>query len=528
MKAGFGAEAQTLPVVDEQWRHYRSANFELYSRNEDRASREVLQHLELLRAVFLERFKFVERSKLEVTVYYFRTLAEFRDYAPKASGEETSSRGFYQAFPDRAIICLAPVEDWQLKVQRVVFHEYVHHLFRAAEADPPLWYDEGMAELLSSISRTGQMLEIGHPHEERVSILRSETLIPLEQLFAVEHGSPLYRSKDHAGLFYAQAWALVHYWYCGDSGLSTESIVRFLQLAGDRRKASSIDLRAYFRECFGMDYPEMLRRLQKYIERGRYRFSRQTPPRIDPPESYAARAVDSTEARLRMAELQLRVDRRASAKFVLVDAAATGANDSRVFEVLGAIARMEGDEATARHRWEQAEVAGSRNGAVNRELSLIESRMWLAEFDYHFRLPAETAERLRARLRRAIDDEPRQTAAYELLAWVEASAETPLISNVNLVQQQFGVLRQKHRTVLALALVRLRTGRTDEAKRLLASMDQLDWDPWSGQAAEVVRAKLEGRLPQLVSGPPSAKVKQENIVASRFRKYPSVELPEAP
>src|SRR5258708_1230822 len=47
--------------IDEKWRYFASPHFELYSRNGDNPSREVLYNLELLRAVFLERMKLEER-----------------------------------------------------------------------------------------------------------------------------------------------------------------------------------------------------------------------------------------------------------------------------------------------------------------------------------------------------------------------------------------------------------------------------------------------------------------------------------
>ena len=41
-------------------------------------------------------------------------------------------------------------------------------------------------------------------------VLRSEPWIPLATLLAVDHSSPYYNEKSHAGMFYAESWALVH------------------------------------------------------------------------------------------------------------------------------------------------------------------------------------------------------------------------------------------------------------------------------------------------------------------------------
>src|ERR1043165_1735380 len=41
------ADREALPAVDDRWRYFQSPNFELYSRNDDAGSRELLHNLEL-------------------------------------------------------------------------------------------------------------------------------------------------------------------------------------------------------------------------------------------------------------------------------------------------------------------------------------------------------------------------------------------------------------------------------------------------------------------------------------------------
>src|SRR5688572_12767761 len=77
----FAAEKEPLAAVDDKWRHIRSPHFELYTHNAEYESRSLLHDMELLRALFLDRFKFVERSRLDVTVFSFRRAADFNAYA---------------------------------------------------------------------------------------------------------------------------------------------------------------------------------------------------------------------------------------------------------------------------------------------------------------------------------------------------------------------------------------------------------------------------------------------------------------
>ncbi|MEO6568024.1 MAG: hypothetical protein ABIO94_04620, partial [Opitutaceae bacterium] len=377
------AETERIPAVDDKWRHYQSGNFELYSRNSEGQSRDLLQNLELLRAVCLERFKFVERARLEVTVFYFRTVEDFRAYSATAFAKNESFKGYYSARLDRAVIALAPTDNAEV-AQRLIFHEYVHHLFRAAEEDPPPWFNEGMAEFLAGIRLDGSTIEVGRPHANRLRALRDQKLLPLGTLFAVTHESPIYRSSDHTGVFYAQAWALLHYWYCGDSKLPDGAVDRFLRVASHRKAADAADLPALFRECFGFDYAEMQRRLARYVESGEYRYARQPAPKIAAATTYPMRAVSRDEIRTRLAELALRINRAPMAKFLLLEAIEKNKGDPRPYEALGMDALIDRDENGARDRWEQAVSAGTSNVAIFRELGLLESRSWFQQFNYYF------------------------------------------------------------------------------------------------------------------------------------------------
>lgn len=523
------AELERLAAIDDQWRYFRSPNFELYSRNDEKDSRELLHNLELLHAVFVDRFKLIERTRLDVTVYFFRTGADFRAYAPEALRANKDFKGFYLAGQDRAVISVAPVDDWDT-AQRVVFHEFVHHLFRLTEQNPPVWFNEGMAEVLAGLRVEGDTLEIGRPHAGRVAVLREEKLLPLETLFAVDYDSPFYTATNHAGLFYAESWALLHYWFFGQSKLSPDAVSRFVRVASDRQAAAKVNLRAFFRECFAMDYPDMLRQLDRYITSGSYRFGRQPVPKIDAAASYPVRAVPRDETRVRLAELAVRVNRSSDGKLALLEAAEKQPPDPRVLEVLGADSLVERDETRTRERWEAALAAGSSNPAILRELALMESREWFEHFNYDYRMPAERAQRLRARLKQSIEREPMQSAAYEMLAWLEAYAEEPVYADINLVQRNFANLSHKDRTLLAFALVRVHAGLNDEAANFLSGIAALQPDAWTVQAAEVVRAKLEGRLVQRVdpSVAANATVVENTGASPQTLRVPSVELPARP
>ncbi len=492
-----------LPVIDGKWRHLTSPHFEVYSRNSDSDSRELLHNLEILRAVFFERLNLKERLHLDVTVYYFRSSEEFLAYAPQMFQNQSELAGFHLFQSDRAVISIAPNDDSEA-AQQTVFHEYVHHLFHICEEDPPLWFNEGTADVLAGMKVEKERVLIGAPFEGRAAYLRTQPMIPLEQLFAADQKSNAYTQENHTGVFYAESWALLHFLRFGNTGFSKEAVEKFLRVASDREAASKIDLRKFFQGCFGCDYPDMERRLQNYIMRGSYHAFAFPLPKIDPASSYVARAVPVDEITVRLAELAVRVLHSGAGELVLLNAMTERPHDPRSFEALGSEAFVDNDERTATQRWEQAVEAGSQNPAIVRELALMEGRRWLSDFNDSLQLPEEVAARMRARLLHSIEIEPAQGASYEMLAWVEAFSATPNAKNINLVIGHLSTMNGKKRTLIGLSRVMIRLRKYDTASMMLKHLGTLALDQRDANAVAILRGRLDEEFPHEEStGTPS-------------------------
>lgn len=516
--------AGDFPGTDDKWQHFKSPNFELYSRIREADSRELLHNLELLRAMFLDFFQLTERRRLEVTVYAFKSPKDFRTYGSEVYGAKHNFDGFYVAGVDRAVIYLIQGED-AAATRQLIFHEYIHHLFRVAEQNPPPWLNEGMAELFSTIVPTSDnKLEFGRPAAGRLWQLQQATFMPLEQLFAVEQSSPIFRQGEHTGLFYAQSWALLHYLFFGDSKIEPERRRLFTALVLANAFRDAAHQRQGFREVFGMDYPEMLARLKTYTTGGKYFWGKHPAPPIPSVASYARRPVPEREIRLRLAELALRVSRSPAAKLMLLQAVEQDPADTRPLEALGADALRDQDELRARERWSRAAELQTSNPAIYRELGLMEGRAVFSQFDVAYRVPAEKGQRMRDYLLRSIAYNPEQTAAYEMLAWVEAFAQEPSIKNLNVIQRAYPNLSRKERTGLALAFVRVRLTNNEEALEILATLETMRPDAWETHCIEAIRAQIEGRPKRRGNPPPNSAAE-----AARIRiAPPKIGKPVAP
>ena len=497
---GRTAAADPLPASDEKWRHYQSSNFELYSRESDRESRELLHNLELLRVVFSDTFKLPERRRLEVTIFLFNREKDFQAYLPPTLNKKGDFTAYYSSRPDRALIALGPTRDAE-SAQQTIFHEYIHHLVWVSGENPPPWLNEGMAEIFSTVVEAGANVELGRPVKGRLFQMGLEGMLPLEHLFSVDHNSAEFTAGSHTGMFYAESWALMHYWLFGQSDLKWEQASAFIGVARDNPGPSASELRRQFQEIFGMDYSAMEKRLEHYVGSGRYYGRRAPLPKIAPVASYETRPVSAEEARLRMAELAVQVKQSAQGKLVLLDAASKAPTNPRPWEVLGSEALRDGDERAAREHWQQALDAGSRNPAIFRELGRMETNAWMQQFDLYFRLPAEKTERLRDLLGKSIAYSPDQTDAYEMLAWVEAFSAQPMIRNVNLVQARFPMLVNRAQTLLMFAIVRHHLGDNAAALAVLTDFDRLAPPQYVRYGAEALRAKIEDREMDWHPGP---------------------------
>lgn len=485
--------SEEFPGAGRTWRYFRSPNFEMYSSTDRSASRDALERLELLRAVVLEKLHFKARKPRPVTVYYFNSGREFRRYLPEKYQGNDSYVGFCNEGYDRTVITMMQAGDDD-EAREIVYHEYIHYVVQIAELEPPPWFDEGLAELYSTMKDTPLGIEIGRPSRGRMEELRHASLLPLDVLFGATRNSELFTRDDHTGVFYAESWAVLHFCQCGVKRIPPEQLERFYRTAADRNiQAHPEVLRAACRDLFGCDYAELLKRIQAHLLSGSYRWSLSSRPRIADSRTYTERAASGEEMVERLAELDFRVNRSPRGRLGLLQALDRAPASARPHEALGNDAVVDGDTRLARDEWEKAVALGTDNPAVYQQLGRIEGSRWFDEFDFHFRLPDEKAEYLRGLLRRSIEWAPDQSEAFETLAWVEGTARVINADNVERVTAHLATLNHQPRTLLALAMVAVHQGSPDRARSLLAQIRRSDPDRFVKSAADVIEGELDGR-----------------------------------
>ena len=144
-----------LAAKEPDWIEVRSEHFEIYSAANESKARQVLEHLERVHRAY-ER---LTGAKLpigkRVRVLLFRGEAEYREYAP-----DRFSLAYYRGARDRDYIVLS---DFDSRTESVLNHEYFHLFSRHARFRFPVWLEEGLADVYSTLKITGRELSYGYP-----------------------------------------------------------------------------------------------------------------------------------------------------------------------------------------------------------------------------------------------------------------------------------------------------------------------------------------------------------------------------
>lgn len=191
----------------EKWIQVTTPNFELYTAQSERRARGTILYLEQVRQFFNRAVNIKTSVRAPTRVVLFGSEAQFKPYRINEF-----AAAYYTSGLDRDYIVLG---GYNPDSERIATHEYVHLLCRQGGLNLPLWLNEGLAELYSTLKPSGSKVEIGALIPGHLQLLQS-SWSPLSTLLDVDYKSPDYNRKSHAGAFYAESWALTHMLFVGD------------------------------------------------------------------------------------------------------------------------------------------------------------------------------------------------------------------------------------------------------------------------------------------------------------------------
>ncbi|HTX14051.1 MAG TPA: hypothetical protein VMD77_02065 [Candidatus Baltobacteraceae bacterium] len=344
--------AAAAQAGEPRWFKITSPDFELYTDAGEHGGRDTARYFERVRSFFLEALGFAVQSGTRVRIVVFRSDREFTPYSPNEY-----AAAFYQASGDRDYIIMKSAAADHFEV---AMHEYTHLLVRHTGIQPPVWFNEGLAEFYSNVKPLAGKIEVGDIIPRHVLLLRQSKWIDLPTLLVAEHDSPLYNEKSHAGIFYAESWALVHMLYLSDNYRGQLPVL----LKGIEAHA---DMAETFRQAYGKSPAEVQKDLESYMAGNRFNAKLFDTKLTAAAEQPAAAEMDPLEADLLLAEIMAgSPGKAAEARAAFERLAREHPNDWRVEEGLARLSRRDLKRSEAMAHYARAA-----------ELGATDSRMYL-------------------------------------------------------------------------------------------------------------------------------------------------------
>ena len=304
------------------------------SAGEDRAKR-VLRELEgfhqLIGATLV--FRNTELPELPIEVLLIGDEQTMKELEPEYNGRRVAVAGYYQRGPDRDFIVLSG-RVFPETLTSVVYHELTHYFLARSLQSRPTWLNEGLAEYFSMAEIRDDEISLGAISQDRLQVLKTVSPLSLKAFLAVNENSPYYNESSKAGVFYAQAWAFMHYLMHGEHAAGFKKYVEALQ-KGDANLLQQLNVSERDLETSFQNY------LKAFIQRtGRHVVKASS-------EGWKMRiaSIPDFDAQTSIAEMFLANGKFAEARQHLETIAERAPDSTRVSYYRGVLAQLSGDPA---------------------------------------------------------------------------------------------------------------------------------------------------------------------------------------
>ena len=429
-------------IARDSWVSVRSKHLLVIGNGSEKEIRQVTARLEQFREVVSTLLaKAGSDSAIPTTVIVFKDDAS---YGPFKVSENNS--GYFQPGQDVNYITLSTESRDDLDPFSTIFHEYTHLLVNDTFGKTPAWFNEGLAELYSTLSVSDdQRVVIGRPIRRHISTLQQNSLLPLRTLLEVDYKSPFYNESQKQSIFYAEAWALMHYLMMTDNGVRAPHVLEFLQLLN-----AHTALEPAFQKAFNTSIESFESALRGYVLQDHFRSNDLTFARkIQPSIEMTSASLSEAEVFAYQGDLLIHSNRN-EAETYLLKAVALDPNLIQAHASLGMARYRQGRMSEALPSLERAVEANSQNALVQYYYAAILSRPAENETTLTLGLAPETAAKARAALKNAIALRPDFHDSYNLLAYLNLVMGTDIDETIELLN---GVLarspeRNDHRYML--------------------------------------------------------------------------------
>jgi tetratricopeptide (TPR) repeat protein len=470
----------TTVAAKDTWISIRTKNFLMLGNASEKDIKRVGVKLEQFREVFTALFPKVRfNTPVPTTVVVFKSDSSYGPFKPKPD-----VAGYFQPGPDVNYITLTTEVRGEQDPFSVIFHEYIHLLVNDTFPNVPVWFNEGLAEYYSTFTISDdQKVVLGSPISNHVFLLRESKMLPLRTLFEVDHKSAHYNERQKRGIFYAQSWALMHYFIIGKSGRS-EKLTQFIDLLN-----SKMPMEEAFQKVFQMPFETMEKELREYIKQSRYNILRgKFEGKFDDTVS-AATTLTEAEVQAYLGDLLLHSHRK-DAYTYLEKALKLDPNLAIAHASLGMAYFREGKSKEARESLERAVTANSQNYLAHYYYAYSLSRTGPEEAPTGGGYTPEVAAKIREHLQKAIALRPDFPEPYGLLAFVNLVTGKDIDETITALKRVLSTSPGQHNIKYMLGQLYLHKNEFKTARELLEQVAKSNADDQTRLHAESLLTQI--------------------------------------
>lgn len=213
--------------------------------------------------------------------------------------------------------------EYEVNHYRLFYREYVRYLISQTEPRPPIWVEEGIAQivmdadvddksliygkinslrggaaggisdLLGELEGVDPSADIGAVVGEQPFnvVLQRKQLIPFDRFFALTADSPEARNPLGNNLWSKQAYAFVHFCLFGENLRYQQALSTFVSRLAREPLSESL-----FKECFKIGYKDMGKELRAYILYTKHKYQRYALQKDDQLSAKNIQLRDATTA----------------------------------------------------------------------------------------------------------------------------------------------------------------------------------------------------------------------------------------
>ena len=341
----------------ENWLEVRSPHFTVVTNANEKAGRRIADQFERMRSVFHVMFPHLSiETGAPIIVLAIKDEKDFRALEPQtylAKGQ-LKLGGLFLRAPDKNYVLMRLDAEGE-HPYAVVYHEYTHLLLGKSAEWLPLWLNEGLAEFYENTDIHEKDVALGQPSPGNLELSRENRLLPLATLFTVDTSSPYYHEQNKGSIFYAESWALTHYFHVKDHQQKTFRLTAYAELL-----AKKVDPVTAATRAFG-DLKQLQSDLEGYIRQGTFSyFKLSTSTEVDD-TAFKARALTGAQADAVRADFLAYNERVADARPLLDRVLQEDPQNVSAHETMGYLEFRAGHMDEARKWYEQAVKLDSQN-----------------------------------------------------------------------------------------------------------------------------------------------------------------------